>query len=161
MSITCTSCGTALPEGAMFCGECGRATRARNVPSKRQPAMAPPVVDPSRDTIAMDRDMLAASLNDPTLFSGPAVIPKAPAAAATPAPTSSSSPAPTSASVGGANAAGNNVVPASADQPSADQPSADQPSAEPAGTDVADAESLDDGVADETDSPVDPSEQSV
>ncbi|MCU1406673.1 MAG: hypothetical protein JWQ43_2976, partial [Glaciihabitans sp.] len=39
--------------------------------------------------------------------------------------------------------------------------SADQPSAEPAGTDVADAESLDDGVADETDSPVDPSEQSV
>ena len=36
--VTCSYCGTQLPSGAMFCGECGRPVTAR-------PHAAPPAVE--------------------------------------------------------------------------------------------------------------------
>jgi hypothetical protein len=62
--MNCAYCGTALPEGALFCGECGRsvgtivsaaaapdvvATAAAELPAATPPAETPPVVQPDGD----------------------------------------------------------------------------------------------------------------
>ena len=39
--MTCLSCGAELPKGAMFCGECGRATTARIAPPPRPAPSSP------------------------------------------------------------------------------------------------------------------------
>ena len=47
--MNCRYCGAELPPGAMFCGECGRATSAPEeaaAPSSAPVAAAPPLVEP-------------------------------------------------------------------------------------------------------------------
>lgn len=60
--MKCEVCGTELPHGAMFCGECGRAVGARGAASNdaapRHPDSGMPIVAPlpprSRDTVILE-----------------------------------------------------------------------------------------------------------
>jgi len=96
--VNCTVCGADLPEGAMFCGECGRATTGR--PNARPTQLLPdgePMTVAPRDTVVIDRDWLSAEFDsDPIMRPAgdkpTAVAPPTPDAAPprTPAPPSRS-----------------------------------------------------------------------
>jgi uncharacterized Zn finger protein (UPF0148 family) len=46
LQVDCSYCGTALPAGAMFCGECGRAATATSAPKRTGPRSAAAPVEP-------------------------------------------------------------------------------------------------------------------
>jgi hypothetical protein len=59
--VNCEVCGTELPHGAMFCGECGRAVGARSVARNPdsgmpvQPVAAAPVIAPRSEPVPLQR----------------------------------------------------------------------------------------------------------
>ncbi len=59
--MNCEVCGTELPHGAMFCGECGRAVGARSVARNPdsgmpvQPVAAAPVIAPPSEPVPLQR----------------------------------------------------------------------------------------------------------
>ena len=75
--MTCTYCGTALPAGALFCGECGRAV-VGSAPVSIKLAMAPPPSIEHRKDVDFPPAAVSKTLQNPV---PPLVIPRSDGAA--------------------------------------------------------------------------------
>jgi hypothetical protein len=84
-SVTCKTCGTALPEGAMFCGECGSSVLAASALSDtqyieplpvagRSEALTPLAPSSRRSASAPTLFRLVFSTGESVVVSGPGLI---------------------------------------------------------------------------------------
>ncbi len=100
--MTCSYCGTELPRGAMFCGECGRAVVAAVVP-ERGPEQTPEQTPEQAPQGSVDVDrcvQCGAELADDDIFCGECGFVRQPSGLARPRDTASLDPFPWGAPTG-------------------------------------------------------------
>lgn len=92
-TVRCKTCGTVLPDGAMFCGECGSSVLAASALSdtqhveplpaaSRREALTAPAGSPRRHTTARALFRLVFSTGESAVVSGPGLVGRNPVSSA-------------------------------------------------------------------------------